>query len=93
MPSVVMTCMTTKQKFDVENPTVVVLRNGRYAFKADCPWEGKNGKKLTAFKFCSAADYQEQCARLLQESAGEVDSAGPEQSERPDSPMDTEDEA
>lgn len=50
--------MTTKKKFEVEDPTVVVLRNGRYAFRVECPWEGKNGKKLTAFKFCSAADYQ-----------------------------------
>jgi hypothetical protein len=50
--------MTTKQKFDVENPTVVVLRNGRYAFRCKCPWEGKNGKELHAFKFCSASDYE-----------------------------------
>ena len=55
---VTMTCMTTKQKFDVENPTVIVLRNGRYAFKVECPWEGKNGKQLFAFKFCSASDYE-----------------------------------
>ena len=53
-----MTCMTTKQKFEVEDPTVVVLANGRYAFKCKCPWEGKNGKELHAFKFCSAADYE-----------------------------------
>jgi len=55
--TVSMTCMTTKNKFDVENPTVVVLANGRYAYKVDCPWEGKNGKKLTAFKFCSHDAY------------------------------------
>lgn len=36
----------------------MVLANGRYAYKVECPWEGKNGKKLTAFKFCSAADYE-----------------------------------
>lgn len=52
-----MTCMTTKQKFEVDEPTVVVLANGRYAFRCKCPWEGKNGKELFAFKFCSAADY------------------------------------
>ena len=52
-----MTCMTTKKKFEVENPTVVVLRNGRYAYRCECPWQGKNGKQLFAFKFCSAADY------------------------------------
>jgi len=49
-----MTCMTTKKKFDVENPTVVVLANGRYAYRCECPWPGKNGKVLHAFKFCSA---------------------------------------
>ena len=50
--------MTTKKKFGVENPEVVVLNNGRYAFKAPCPWEGKNGKQLVAFKFCSTIDHQ-----------------------------------
>jgi hypothetical protein len=53
-----MTCMTTKQKFEVEDPTVVVLANGRYAFKCKCPWEGKNGKTLFAFKFCSSSDHE-----------------------------------
>lgn len=54
---VTMTCMTTKQKFDVSNPTVVMLKNGRYAYRVKCPWEGKNGKELHAFKFCSAEAY------------------------------------
>lgn len=66
-----MTCMTTKKKFDVEDPEVVVLRNGRYAFRAECPWEGKNGKKLVAFKFCSAKDYSEQECR---KSSAEIES-------------------
>ena len=57
--SITMTCMTTKMKFDVVDPEVVVLRNGRYAFKAECPWAGKNGKKLAAFKFCSAQNYKD----------------------------------
>ena len=60
---ITMTCMTTKKKFEVLRPEVTVLKNGRYAFRADCPWEGKNGKKLIAFKFCSLADYEAQCAR------------------------------
>ena len=51
--------MTTKQKFEVENPEVVVLANGRYAYRCPCPWEGKNGKSLTAFKFCSANAYDQ----------------------------------
>ena len=53
-----MTCMTTKKKFDVEDPEVVVLKNGRFAFRVKCPWEGKNGKELYAFKFASATDYE-----------------------------------
>jgi hypothetical protein len=60
METVTMTCMTTKQKFDVENPTVIRLKNGRYAYRVRCPWDGKNGKELYAFKFCSAAAYQKQ---------------------------------
>ena len=52
-----MTCMTTKQKFEVEDPPVIVLSNGRYAYKVRCPWNGKNDKELYAFKFCSAAAY------------------------------------
>lgn len=50
---VTMTCMTTKKKFEVDDPPVVELKNGRYAYRCECPWEGKNGKKLVAFKFCS----------------------------------------
>ncbi len=57
MAVVQFTCMTTKKKFEVENPEVVVLKNGRYAFCAACPWEGKNGKFLKAFKFCSKQSY------------------------------------
>ncbi len=69
-----MTCMTTKQKFEVDKPNVVVLANGRYAYKVECPWEGKNGKKLVAFKFCSRGAYADQLER--------------EQSvERPESPV------
>lgn len=54
---VTMMCLTKKEKFDVENPEVVVLRNGRYAYKVMCPWKGKNGKDLYAFKFCGHSDY------------------------------------
>lgn len=58
-----MTCMTTKQKFEVEDPTVIVLRNGRYAYRVPCPWDGKNGKKLFAFKFCSTQAYKDFTAK------------------------------
>ena len=64
--TVTMTCMTTKQKFEVEQPDVVGLANGRYAYKAKCPWEGKNGKELFAFKFCSAKAYEEYTERQPQ---------------------------
>jgi len=50
-----MTCMTTKMKFETsfdEGLQVVVLKNGRYAYRAKCPWQGKSGKDLHAFKFC-----------------------------------------
>ena len=47
MAPVEMTCMTTKQKFTVEDPDVRVLQNGRYAYRVKCPWEGKNGKHRT----------------------------------------------
>ena len=53
-----MMCLTTKKKFDVVNPEIVVLRNGRYAYKAECPWKGKNEKTLYAFKFCSRDCYE-----------------------------------
>ena len=69
-----MTCMTTKQKFECDDPPVVVLANGRYAYRVKCPWEGKNGKELTAFKFCSTQAYKDFLAR--QE----------DQEQRPDSP-------
>ena len=55
---VTMTCMTTKQKFEVEDPPVVMLANMRYAYRVKCPWEGKNGKELFAYKFCSADAYR-----------------------------------
>lgn len=65
---VTLTCMTTKQKFEVTNPDVVVLSNGRYAYKEMCPWKGKNGKTLYAFKFCSSAKYKEYLARESDEA-------------------------
>lgn len=59
--SVTMTCMTTKKRFDVSDPTVIVLKNGRYAYRVKCPWLGKNDKVLYAFKFCSADAYKRYC--------------------------------
>ena len=79
-----MTCMTTKQKFDVDDPPVTVLANGRYAYRVKCPWEGKNGKELYAFKFCSAAAYKAYEAK--QKSEHTEENPTEEQSERPESP-------
>jgi hypothetical protein len=70
-----MTCMTTKQKFDVEQPEVVVLRNGRYAYRAECPWEGKGGKKLISYKFCCASEYEEHIKRGHDEDTSEEDTS------------------
>ena len=51
----VMSCLTTKKKFDAVNPEVVVLSNGRHAYRAQCPWKGKNDRTLYAYKFTNAA--------------------------------------
>lgn len=59
MTSISMKCLTTKQNFEVENPEVVQLKNGRYAYRAKCPWEGKSGKELYAYKFCNVAAYHQ----------------------------------
>ena len=74
-----MTCMTTKQKFEVEDPPVTVLANGRYAYRVKCPWEGKNGKELFAFKFCSATAYNDYMAS--QEKPGSPKEQGEEEGE------------
>ena len=71
--TVSMTCMTTKNKFEVENPTVVVLSNGRYAYREKCPWLGKNDKELYAFKFCSSAAYQRYLKRSAEPEEGEIE--------------------
>lgn len=75
---VTMTCMTTKQKFDVENPDVIVLKNGRYAYRTPCPWKGKNDRDLSAFKFCSRAAHEDYLKRTGQVDT-EQDSAIAEQ--------------
>ena len=67
---VTMMCLTTKRTFEVTNPTVVVLNNGRYAYKEVCPWTGKNEKVLTAFKFCGVKAYERYLAR--QEEVAEI---------------------
>ena len=67
--------MTTKKKFDVEDPEVVVLKNNRYAYRVKCPWQGKNDRDLYAFKFCSAQAYADYSARTAPKaSAAESES-------------------
>ena len=80
MAPVTMTCMTTKQKFEVEDPEVVVLKNGRFAYRAECPTLGKGGRTLTAFKFCSRADHE---AYQLKIAAGDNEEPGSPKEESP----------
>tara|TARA_B110000046_G_C12808870_1_gene320375 strand:+ start:373 stop:648 length:276 start_codon:yes stop_codon:yes gene_type:complete len=70
---VTMTCMTTKQKFDIENPDVIILKNGRFAYKCRCPWDGKNGKQLYAFKFCSRKAYEDSHTQIERPESPEQD--------------------
>ena len=65
--SVMMYCMTKKQSFSVENPTVVRLANGRFAYRVMCPWKGKNNKDLYAFKFCSTEAYNAYNSKLVED--------------------------
>ena len=85
-----MTCMTTKQKFEVEDPPVIVLSNGRFAYKVKCPWEGKNGKELYAFKFCSAAAFQSWQARQEKHTPPDTPPRTPTKSHDTDSEKDDE---
>lgn len=71
MSHVTMTCMTTKQKFDVEDPPVIVLANGRYAYRVECPWTGKSGQPLYAFKFCSKAAFDSYSAKTTTDDTEE----------------------
>lgn len=80
-----MTCMTTKQKFEVDDPEVVVLQNGRYAYRTKCPWDGKGGKELFAYKFCSAEAFRKFTEASESKHIEEV-SEQPEQLEAPESP-------
>ncbi len=73
MDPVQMMCMTKKQKFEVENPEVVVLSNGRYAYRAMCPWKGKNDRDLYAWKFCGQAAYERWLATKPDESESQED--------------------
>jgi hypothetical protein len=75
MVNVTFTCMTKKEKFDVVDPEVVVLKNGRFAYKSRCPWEGKDNQTLHAFKFCGRADHEAYIARTADPAIEEEDPA------------------
>lgn len=79
------TCMTTKKKFTVDDPEVIVLKNGRFAYQVPCPWAGKNGKSLIAVKFCSTVDHKRfidrQKASRVDEAESEHDEAESEHDE------------
>ena len=72
---VTFTCMTTKEKFEVTNPDVFIMANGRYAYRVECPWKGKEGKTLHAFKFASKAAYEQYVARSAQSSTDADDAS------------------
>lgn len=74
--TVTMTCMTTKQKFEVEDPTVIMLANGRYAYRVMCPWKGKNDKDLYAFKFCSSKAYEASMSEDKQQAEDDKEEGG-----------------
>ena len=71
MVAVTLTCMTKKEKFDVEDPNVVVLKNGRFAYKARCPWMGKENQTLYVYKFCSRDAHVEYEARVKAAAAAD----------------------
>eukprot|EP00965_Chrysotila_dentata_P078724 2595042-Pleurochrysis_carterae.AAC.5 len=85
MPNIVtMTCMSMKKNFDVVDPPVTVLANGRYAYRAKCPWQRKDGADLYAFKFCSTDAHKDYLKRM--ESVATRDSG--EESEEPKEQVD-----
>lgn len=57
--------MTTKRNFDCDEPEVVLLKNKRFAYKAMCPWKGKNGNDLYAFKFATSKAYHDYTLKCL----------------------------
>ena len=76
-------CMTTKKKFDVENPEVIVLKNGRFAYRAMCPSKGKDGKDLYAFKFCSSQDHKRYTDSLTSSNVTAEECPSPPESTAP----------
>ena len=68
---VLMMCLTTKKTFEVESPEVIVLKNGRYAFRAQCPWKHESGKLLYAFKFASKKAHEDFVSKTSGESEHE----------------------
>ena len=74
-------CMTTKKKFDVDRPEVVVLKNGRFAYRAMCPTKGKDGRDLYAYKFCSGDAHKAYLEGLTSSDASTKCPSQPESTE------------
>lgn len=66
---VVMKCMTTKKNFECDEPEVILLKNKRFAYKAKCPWKGKHGNDLYAYKFATSKAYHD----YIQKNLGTVE--------------------
>jgi hypothetical protein len=77
---VLMKCMTLKKTFECEDPEVVLLKNNRYAYKAMCPWKGKHGNDLFAFKFASSQAYRDYMQKSCKDEHSD-DSGNSEHSE------------
>ena len=78
---VLMKCMTLKKTFECEDPEVILLKNNRYAYKAMCPWKGKHGNDLYAFKFASTQAYRD----FMQKSRNREHSENSDNSEHSES--------
>lgn len=48
---VTMKCMVTKKTFEVTNPEVIELKNGRHAYCVEAPWPRANGEPIKCYKF------------------------------------------
>ncbi len=62
--SVRMYCLSRKLKFDVVDPDIVKMANGRPQYRTTCPWmHAKSGRSLVACKFASTEAYKDKLLR------------------------------
>ena len=67
-------------------PPVVMLSNGRYAYKVQCPWKGKGERLLFAYKFCSTEAYKTYQEQQEPDEPPKSDKSDSEQSDAPEEP-------